>query len=73
MAPNDRPRDQVNNLATELKDDFSRVLGERLAAGGEIGLRKTFPPATDAVARRVGRKLAIVGDWPDEGKTPCLG
>ncbi|MCZ7646065.1 MAG: class II fructose-bisphosphate aldolase [Planctomycetota bacterium] len=46
------------NFATEIKDAFTRGLRDALA-GGEIDLRKTFPPAMDAVTELVAGKLRV--------------
>ena len=47
------------NFATEIKDTFTQALQKNLAASDEIDLRKTFPPAMDAVAERVAEKIRI--------------
>jgi fructose-bisphosphate aldolase class II/tagatose 1,6-diphosphate aldolase GatY/KbaY len=47
------------NFATEIKDTFTRSLKGILASGQEIDLRKTFPPAMQAVTALVAAKLAL--------------
>jgi tagatose 1,6-diphosphate aldolase GatY/KbaY len=47
------------NFATEIKDTFTRNVKLALTASEEIDLRKTFPPATDAVTRLVAEKIQV--------------
>ena len=47
------------NFATEIKDTFTRVLQSTLCAGDEIDLRKTFPPAMQAVTQLVVEKMRV--------------
>jgi tagatose 1,6-diphosphate aldolase GatY/KbaY len=47
------------NFATEIKDTFTRNVKLALLASEEIDLRKTFPPATDAVTKLVSEKINV--------------
>ena len=47
------------NFATEIKNAFTRGLKAQLDATEEIDLRKTFPPAMDAVTELVAEKMKI--------------
>lgn len=47
------------NFATEIKDTFSRAVKKTMANGTEIDLRKTFPPAMEAVTELVAGKIGV--------------
>lgn len=47
------------NFATEIKDTFTRNVKRVLTASDEIDLRKTFPPAADAVTKLVAEKIRV--------------
>jgi fructose-bisphosphate aldolase class II/tagatose 1,6-diphosphate aldolase GatY/KbaY len=47
------------NFATEIKDTFSRAIKKTMASGTEIDLRKTFPPAMEAVTELVAGKIGV--------------
>ena len=47
------------NFATEIKDTFTRAVKQTLVAGDEIDLRKTFPPAMQAVTDLVAAKIQV--------------
>jgi len=51
---------QKINLATEIKNIFTKTLKEKLEHDTEIDLRKIFPHATNAVTMLVAEKLQIV-------------
>ena len=48
------------NIATEVKNIFMQTLKNELNNSNEIDLRKVFPPAINAVAELVKRKLEII-------------
>lgn len=48
------------NLATDSKNAFMRTLKTILFSGNEIDLRKTFPPAIDAVKEIITKKIRLV-------------
>ena len=48
------------NLATEIKNIFTRTLQQCLQGTEEIDLRKSFPPAIAAVTKLVKEKLEVV-------------
>jgi len=47
------------NFATEIKDTFTRNVKRVLTTSDEIDLRKTFPPAADAVTKLVAEKIRV--------------
>ena len=48
------------NLATDSKNTFMRELKKVLYTTDEIDLRKTFPPAINAVKELIIRKIRLV-------------
>ena len=48
------------NIATEIKDTFTRTLKSILINSDEIDLRKTFPKAIDSVVKLIEDKLKII-------------
>ena len=48
------------NIATEIKNMFTMTLKNELLKNDEIDLRKTFPPAIDAVKKLIEYKLSLV-------------
>jgi len=48
------------NIATEIKNMFTRTLKNELINSEEIDLRKTFPPAIKAVKELIDHKLSLV-------------
>lgn len=50
------------NVATEIKDTFTRHLKIALNKSDEIDLRKVFPPAIEAVTHLIKNKLDLMGN-----------
>jgi fructose-bisphosphate aldolase class II/tagatose 1,6-diphosphate aldolase GatY/KbaY len=48
------------NIATEIKNMFTKTLKTELINSPEIDLRKTFPPAIKAVSDLIEHKLSLV-------------